>query len=582
VTLRNGEIADLFDLLGDLYELDGVNMVRVQAYHRAATQMRQTAESVWQLSEQGRLQELPGIGATIAAKVDELRASGTMTALEKLRAKRPESLVEIKRLPGVGTKLTRRLYDELGVSSLAELKEAAEAGKLRDMKGLGEKSEARILEHIAAGAAPRKTVILLERALELATTALGPLREHPACVRASEAGSLRRRVESVGDIDLIAASDEPGVLTAWFAEQPWVGEVVGKGESKASVISGDGIQVDLRVVPPEVYGNLLQHFTGSKSHNVAMREDAVRRGLKISEYGVEDVETGEVTRCLDEDEVYRRLGYQPIPPELREGGPELRVARENGLPELIAYGSLRGDLHSHSDASDGKAPLEQMVEAARAAGLEYLAVTDHSAGVGLGIGIEADELLRSVERIRELAAELDDIVLLAGAEVDVMADGELYYRDDVLEQLDWVVASMHQGQRGDRDRIMKRMLAALEHPLVDVLGHPTGRLIGRREGMDVDVGQMTEAAARHGTWLEINSQPHRLDLRPAHARRAIDAGVTLVISTDAHRPDSFPRLDLGVAMARRAWATAADVANTRSWAELQALRKPGRRVAVTA
>jgi len=296
VTLRNGEIADLFDLLGDLYELDGVNMFRVQAYHRAATQMRQTAESVWQLSEQGRLQELPGIGATIAAKVDELRASGTMTALEKLRAKRPESLVEIKRLPGVGTKLTRRLYDELGVTSLADLKEAAEAGKLRDMKGLGEKSEARILEHIAAGAAPRKTVILLERALELANTALGPLREHPACVRASEAGSLRRRVESVGDIDLIAASDEPGVLTAWFAEQPWVAEVVGKGESKASVISGDGIQVDLRVVPPEVYGNLLQHFTGSKSHNVAMREDAVRRGLKVSEYGVEDVETGEVTR----------------------------------------------------------------------------------------------------------------------------------------------------------------------------------------------------------------------------------------------------------------------------------------------
>src|SRR3954447_4943698 len=448
-------------------------MFRVQAYHRAATQMRTTAESVWQLSEDGRLQELPGIGSTIAAKVDELRASGTMTALEKLRAKRPESLVEIKRLPGVGTKLTRRLYDELGVTSLADLEEAARTGKLRDLKGLGEKSEARILEHIAAGAAPRKTVILLERALELAGGARGPRGEPPACVRASEAGSLRRRVESVGDIDLIAASDEPAVLTAWFAEQPWVAEVVGKGDSKASVISGDGIQVDLRVVPPEVYGNLLQHFTGSKSHNVAMREDAVRRGLKVSEYGVEDVETGEVTRCLDEDEVYRRLGYQPIPPELREGGPELREARADRLPELIAYGSLRGDLHTHTDVSDGKAPLETMVEAARAAGLEYLAVTDHSAGVGLGIGIEADVLLRHAERIKELAAQLDDIVLLAGTEVDVMADGSLYYPDDVLAELDWVVASLHQGQRMEREKITMRCLSAIEHPLVDVLAHPS-------------------------------------------------------------------------------------------------------------
>jgi DNA polymerase (family 10) len=423
-------------------------------------------------------------------------------------------------------------------------------------------------------------VILLERALELANTALEPLREHPACVRASEAGSLRRRVESVGDIDLIAASDEPAVLTAWFCEQPWVGEVTGRGESKASIVSADGVQVDLRVVPPEVYGNLLQHFTGSKAHNVAMREDAVRRGLKVSEYGVEDVETGEVTRCLDEDDVYRRLGYQPIPPELREGGPELREARAGRLPELIAYGSLRGDLHTHTDASDGKAPLETMVEAARAAGLEYLAVTDHSAGVGLGIGIEADVLLRHAERVKELAAQLDDIVLLAGSEVDVMADGSLYYSDEVLAELDWVVASLHQGQRMEREKITMRCLAAIEHPLVDVLAHPSGRLIGRREGMDLDIERIAEAAAASGTFLEINCQPHRLDLRPAHARRAIDAGVPLVISTDAHRPTSFPRLDLGVAMARRAWATAADVANTRSWGDLQALRKPHRRATV--
>jgi DNA polymerase (family 10) len=573
VPLSNGEIAQLIDLLGDLYEIDGAVVYRVLAYRKAAASMRETPESVWRLSEEGKLTQLDGIGDTIAAKVRELRETGTLVSLEKLRAKLPESLVEIKRLPGVGAKTAKRIYDELGISTIAELEAAATAGTLRGHAGIAEKKEQAILEAIAAGAGSRKTVIILERALRLSGSILEGLRAQQTCVRASEAGSLRRRVEVVGDIDLIAASDDAGALIGWFCEQEIAAQVVGRGETKGSIITNDGVQVDLRVVPPAAFGNLLQHFTGSKAHNVAMREDAVKRGLKVSEWGVENVETGAVFQTGEEDEVYRHLGYEPVPPEIREGTVELARARAGTLPALIEVGDVRGDLHVHTNVSDGKATLIEMVEAARASGLDYLAITDHSAGVGMGIGLEPDALPRHLESIRELAASLDDFTLLAGVEVDVMVDGSLYYDDDLLSQVDWVVASLHVGQRQDSARATRRMLSAIENPYVDVLAHPSGRLLGRREGYEFDVQAVAEAAARTGTFLEINCGPNRLDLRPAHAKAAIEAGVKLVISTDAHRTTSFAHRALGVAMARRAWATADDIANTRPWAELDRLRK---------
>ncbi|MDX6580309.1 MAG: polymerase [Gaiellales bacterium] len=573
VPLSNGEIAQLIDLLGDLYEIDGAVVYRVLAYRKAAASMRETPESVWRLSEEGKLTQLDGIGDTIAAKVRELRETGTLVSLEKLRAKLPESLVEIKRLPGVGAKTAKRIYDELGISTIAELEAAATAGTLRGHAGIAEKKEQAILEAIAAGAGSRKTVIILERALRLSGSILEGLRAQQTCVRASEAGSLRRRVEVVGDIDLIAASDDAGALIGWFCEQEIAAQVVGRGETKGSIITNDGVQVDLRVVPPAAFGNLLQHFTGSKAHNVAMREDAVKRGLKVSEWGIENVETGAVFQTGEEDEVYRHLGYVPVPPEIREGTVELARARAGTLPALIEFGDVRGDLHVHTNVSDGKATLIEMVEAARASGLDYLAITDHSAGVGMGIGLEPDALPRHLESIRELAASLDDFTLLAGVEVDVMVDGSLYYDDDLLSQVDWVVASLHVGQRQDSARATRRMLSAIENPYVDVLAHPSGRLLGRREGYEFDVQAVAEAAARTGTFLEINCGPNRLDLRPAHAKAAIEAGVKLVISTDAHRTTSFAHRALGVAMARRAWATADDIANTRPWAELDRLRK---------
>jgi DNA polymerase (family X) len=573
VPLSNGEIAQLIDLLGDLYEIDGAVVYRVLAYRKAAASMRETPESVWRLSEEGKLTQLDGIGDTIAAKVRELRETGTLVSLEKLRAKLPESLVEIKRLPGVGAKTAKRIYDELGISTIAELEAAATAGTLRGHAGIAEKKEQAILEAIAAGAGSRKTVIILERALRLSESILQGLRAQQTCVRASEAGSLRRRVEVVGDIDLIAASDDAGALIGWFCEQEIAAQVVGRGETKGSIITNDGVQVDLRVVPPAAFGNLLQHFTGSKAHNVAMREDAVKRGLKVSEWGIENVETGAVFQTDEEDEVYRHLGYVPVPPEIREGTVELARARAGTLPALVEVGDVRGDLHVHTNVSDGKATLVEMVEAARAWGLDYLAITDHSAGVGMGIGLEPDALPRHLESIRELAASLDDFTLLAGVEVDVMVDGSLYYDDELLSQVDWVVASLHVGQRQDSARATRRMLSAIENPYVDVLAHPSGRLLERREGYEFDVQAVVEAAARTGTFLEINCGPNRLDLRPAHAKAAIEAGVKLVISTDAHRTTSFAHRALGVAMARRAWATADDIANTRPWAELDRLRK---------
>lgn len=575
--LRNAEIADLFDLLGDLYELDGAVVYRVLAYRRAAKRFRETSESVWALSEQGRLTELDDIGDTIATKVGELRESGTMAALDKLRGRVPESLVQLVRLPGLGAKTARKLWQELDITTLEQLQAAASEGRLRELPGFGEKKEGALLAQLQAGAAPRKQVFRLDQALDLARSVLEPLRAHPACERADEAGSLRRRAETVGDVDVIAASADAPALTAWLIEQPFVAEVLGHGTTKASVVTHNGVQLDLRVVPPESYGNLLQHFTGAKGHNVRMREDAQRRGMSVSEWGIKDEETGEVFRTPHEDEVYRHLGYQPIPPELREDNGELELARRHELPELVELSDLRGDLHLHSDWSgDGKHSLLDVVETVRAHGHEYMAITDHSGGVGMGIGLEPDDLRRQLEAVQLIRQSLDGFELLAGCEVDVMGDGSLYLPDDLLDELDWVLASLHVAQRQDSDRITNRLLAATEHPSVDAIGHPSGRMIGKREGYDFDVEAVVAACAAHGTFMEINAQPHRLDLRPAHARLAVAAGVKLVISTDAHRMAALDYQELGVYMARRAGATRGDVANARPFAEFQKLRKPGR------
>jgi DNA polymerase (family X) len=387
------------------------------------------------------------------------------------------------------------------------------------------------------------------------------------------AGSLRRFTETAKDIDLVLATTSPAVVAETFVAADWVATVEARGDAKVTCIAHDGTRVELRMVEPEVFGNLLQHLSGSKEHNVAIREAAVRAGLKVSEYGIETVETGEVLRCRDETEVYQRLGMDWVPPELRENRGEIEAARAHALPDLVTLEQIRGDLHSHTDWSDGELTLEQLVEAARAKGYGYLNVTDHSPAVGFGMGLDAGRLRRQIERVRALAGTLDGFTLLAGAEVDILKDGSLDYSDELMAELDVVVASLHASHRLKEAEQTKRLCAAMENPHVDLIGHPSGRLIGRREPYPLDMEAVIAKAAETGTVLEVSGQPHRLDLRDTNVRMAVEAGVKLAIDTDAHSRAALDYMRFGVMNARRGWASAADVVNTREWPALKKLLK---------
>ncbi|MDF2749777.1 MAG: hypothetical protein K0T00_952 [Gaiellaceae bacterium] len=562
---RNDEIAAQLELLADLSELEGEESFRVLAYRRAATRIRETGGPVAKLALEGKAKSLSGIGQTIETKIVEVVELGEMKALTKRKAIIPAEVVEFMRLPGLGPKTARRIWQELGVTTLAELKEAAEGERLRALAGLGAKTEAKILEALAEPRQdPRDSRRLLGDGLPAVLAVVSVLREHPAAVKVSEAGSVRRRRETFRDLDLIATSTDAPALIDYFTKLRWVADVVAKGDTKATVISNDGLRFDLRVVPPESYGNLLQHFTGSKEHNVALREDAVRRGFSVSEYGITTTETGEVATFEDEETVYAHLGYAYIPPELREDGGELEAARRRSLPELVERADLRGDLHAHSTWSDGKGTLAAMAVAARDLGHEYLAMCDHSPRLRDG------RLEAQWEEIDALNAELAPFRILKGIEVNIRANGELDVDDEVLAQLDWVMASVHSSFDNDPTG---RVLAAMESPHVDCIGHLTSRKIGKRGPSGIDVERVVEGALATGTFLEINSQPDRLDLRDANARLAGQAGLTLVISSDAHSTGALGYLELGVAQARRAWLTKAQILNTRPWTEIEQLRK---------
>ena len=559
---RNAELADQLDLLADLSELLGEQGFRVVAYRRAATRIRDTASSVAELAVAGTAKDLPGIGKTIEEKLVEVVENGEMSAVAKRRKEVPEELVTFLRLPGLGPKTAARIWRELGVSTLAALQEAAEQQRLRSLPGLGARSEEKILDALRKGVGsevPTRTPLGV--GLPAVRAAAEALRAHPAALRVSEAGSARRRRETFRDLDLIATATDPAALTAAFVALPFVAEVVAHGDTKATVISGNGLRFDLRVVPPESYGNLLQHFTGSKDHNVALREDAVRRGFSVSEYGVTTVETGAVFAAETEEEVYRHLGYDFIPPELRENSGELEAAREGRLPELVDVGDLAGDMHSHSTwSADGKATIEEMAAAARARGYRYLAVTDHSHYLREG------RIEQQAEEIAALNARLKPFRLLRGVEVNIKSDGTLDLPDDVLAGLDWVVASLHTSF--DKNPT-ERILASIDNPHVDCIGHLTGRRLSKREGADVDIERIVERALATKTALEINSQPDRLDMRDTHARLAGEAGVLITIDSDAHSPNALGYVEYGISQARRAWLTKEHILNTRPWSEIE-------------
>ncbi len=574
--MRNAEIAQAFDELGDLYELDGAVVYRVLAYRNAAKAIRDSAASVEEMARAGTVTRLPGVGKTIAEKIDALLETGTIPAADKLKAKFPTGLVEVTRIPGLGPKRARKLFDELGISSLEELKAAAEQEQLRGVAGFGPKAEENILAALAAGAdgKPRART-LLSRALGIGEALVEALREHPASDRVELAGSARRLAETCKDLDIVATASDAEALASAFGDLPLIAEVHSTGAAGVRATTNNGMSVDLRIVPPENFGNLLQHFTGSGKHNEALRNQAVRRGFHVSEYGVIDDSTETTHACATEEEVYELLGLQFIPPELRENRGELDAARDGKLPELITIDDIRGDLHCHTTASDGRNSIEEMAAMAIERGYKYLAITDHSASHGFGNDVQPDELLRQVERIREIDSKLKGFDLLAGSEVNVLPDGSLDYADDVLDQLDWVVASLHTSFRMKEKEMTARMIHAMEHPLVDAIGHPTGRKIELREAYALDIEKVVEAAVRTGTFLEINSAPDRRDLNEQKARHAAEAGAMLVIDSDSHGVETLANIRYGVATARRGWVTAKQVANTRTWKQVDKLRKRG-------
>jgi DNA polymerase (family X) len=562
---RNAEIADQFELLADILELEGSDQFRPLAYRRAAQRMRETGGSIAQLAVEGRAKELSGIGKTIEEKIVQIVESGQIEALAKRVERVPAGVVEFMRLPGLGPKTARRIWRELGVSTVEALKEAAEAQQLRTLTGLGPKTEENVLRSLAR---PQKQIErrpLLGQTLPAVRAVVDVLREHPAADQVSEAGSVRRLKEQVRDLDIIATASDPAALTDYLTQLKWVDEVAAKGKTKAVVVSNEGLRFDLRVVPPDSYGNLLQHFTGSKQHNVALREDAVRRKLSVSEYGVQNTETGEVFTDRDEEVLYERLGYGWIPPELRENMGELQAAREGRLPQLVELGDVRGDLHSHSTwSSDGKNTIEEMALEAKRLGRSYLAVTDHSHY------LRERRLEAQTRELEAVQDRLGRFKLVKGIEVNIRADGSLDVTDELMAERDWVMASVHSGF--DRD-MTGRVLAAMENPHVDCIGHLTGRKLNRRGPADVDLELVVEKALETGTFLEINAQPDRLDLRDAHARLAGEAGVKIAISSDAHEVAALSNLEFGVAQARRGWLGPDQILNTRPWGEVKRLLK---------
>jgi DNA polymerase (family 10) len=530
----NLEIAAAFDELADLYELDGAVVHRVLAYRGAAKSAREASSSIAALTRSGRVTDLPGIGKTLEEKLSALLSTGAIPAAEKLRARYPPGLIDMMRLPGLGPKRARRLFDELGIESLEMLRAAAQEQKLREVKGFGAKFETTVLAALEAGAGERPAQrVLLHRALDVGDAIVAALREHPAAERVELAGSARRSADSVKDLDIIATASDPAALTSALEGLYLIESASTPGPNAARGRTHTGLPVDLRVVGPENFGNLLQHFTGSQAHNVALREAAVRRGLHVSEYGILDDATGETLRCATEEEVYERLGLVYPEPELRENRGEL----EPGFtaPQLVTLADLRGDLHMHTTASDGHNSIEQMALAALERGYEYIAITDHSATHGFGDHVTPDELELQIERVAEVNARLEGIEVLAGTETNILPDGSPDYDDDLLARLDWVIGSVHTQFSLSAGDMTKRMVAAIEHPWIDAIGHPTGRKIQSRAPYALHMEEVIAAAARTGTMLEINAAPDRRDLDDVHARAAAEAGVLILIDSDAHR-----------------------------------------------
>ncbi len=563
--MNNREIAQTFERVADMLAIRGDQIHRILAYRRAAENIRELGRDLHLIDEEGGLTDIPGIGATLAAKIEEMLVTDRLEFYERLAEEIPPSLVEMLRVEGLGPKRVKQIYDSLGITTLDELTEAARQGELRNLPGLGAKSEAKIVANIEALARHGDDRFPLAIAWPVAHEILSELQRLPQVQRGAVAGSLRRMRETTGDIDLLVASDDWEPIMTAFRELKIVETVLGSGSTKTSVLLLNGLQADLRVLPAERWGTLLSYFTGSKDHNVRLRELALKRGLSLNEHAFTPQNGGPEILCATEQEVYSVLGMPYIPPTLREGRGEIEAALAGTLPQLIQEGDVLADLHMHTTSSDGRQNAREMAEGARERGLRYVAITDHSASLGIANGLSVDRLRQQAAEIAELNDQLgDDFRLLHGSEVEIKADGSLDYNDEVLAELDFVIASLHVGLSQPRETVTRRLVSAIENPNVDMIAHPTGRLMPGRYGADLDMDKVLKAAARTGTIMEINANPERLDLRDSHVRRALELGVKLAINTDAHHTDQLDLMHFGVATAQRGWAEATDVVNT--WA----------------
>jgi DNA polymerase (family 10) len=570
--MKNAEVAKVFQDIADLLELKGENPFKIRAYQRAVFSLEHLPQEVEELVGEGRLREVPGVGEAIAKKITELVTTGRLKYYEELKAEFPPGISALLEVPGIGPKTAMRLGKELDIKSLDELEAAIAEGKVASLPRLGEKTAENIRRHIQALRRKDRRIPIGEAMLAVDEIMAG-LRGVPGLKNLTPAGSLRRFRETIGDIDLMGTADSaPGAIKA-FVGLPQVREVLASGTTKASVVVAGGLQVDFRIMEHDSFGSLLQYFTGSKQHNINLRDRAHRMGLKLSEYGITDLKTGELEKFTTEAAFYRRQGLEFIPPEIREGQQEIARAEAGTVPELVELADIKGDLHVHTDWSDGRDSLEAMAQAAKARGYHYLGISDHSAGRGIAHGLDGERLRRQIQSIRELNQKIKDIHIFCGTEVDIRADGSLDMPEELLGELDFVIAAVHSGMNQSEARMTERIIKAMESPHVDILAHPTCRLLPAREPVAVDMEAVFRAAVATGTALEINAMPSRLDLKDTHVYRARELGVRLIINTDAHSSGHLGFMRFGIGVARRGWCRAEDILNPVSRAELAAYFK---------
>ncbi|MBC6935087.1 MAG: DNA polymerase/3'-5' exonuclease PolX [Chloroflexi bacterium] len=569
MSITNREIADTFETVADMLQIKGESIHRVMAYRNAALAIRDLPRDLRAIAAEGRLTDIPNVGDTLAAKITEMLDTGKLQFYERLAQEIPPGLVQVMRINGVGPKKAKLFWEKLGIAGIEALEAAARAEKLRDLPGMGEKSEKKIIEGIEAlarqtGRAP------LGLALPAAQAILDHLMRLPGALEGAVAGSIRRGRPTIGDVDLLIASHDAAPIMDAFVTMEQVARVLGHGPTKSSVELHSGLQVDLRVLEPARWGTALSYFTGSQAHNIRLRELALKKGFSLNEHAFSPVDTdGKIIEdapkilCATEEEVYQTLGLPWIAPELREDAGEIEAALENRLPNLIVLGDIQADLHMHTTWSDGRLSIREMAEAARARGRKYIVITDHSQYSTIANGLSVERILRQQEEVRRVDAEMSsDLRVFHGVEMDIRSDGTLDFPDEVLAQLDFVIASLHFGLRQERSQITQRVLNAIHNPHVDLIGHPRGQYIPDREPADLDMDAVFEAARQHGTALEINANPRRLDLEAAYARRAVELGIPLAINTDAHSAEDMDLLYFGVLTARRGWVQAENVLNT--------------------